>query len=114
MWRDETYLLDALIAGRRVARYTQGVSWDSFREQGVLQDAVLHNVQIVGEAVRKVSAEFRAAHPEIPWERIVGLRHRLVHDYFRIDLEKVWAACQEDLPLLMQQFELLVPPDEES
>jgi uncharacterized protein with HEPN domain len=56
-----------------------------------------------------VSAEFRDAHPEIPWREMIGLRHRLIHEYFRIDLRRVWDTVQRDLPKLITLIEPLVP-----
>jgi uncharacterized protein with HEPN domain len=79
MWRDDAYFLDILIAARKVLRYTAGVSWEDFTGDNVLQDAVMRNLQIIGEAARKVSDESRAAHPGIPWTDIIGMRNRLVH-----------------------------------
>ncbi|WP_448338248.1 HepT-like ribonuclease domain-containing protein [Chloroflexus aurantiacus] len=66
----------------------------------------------IGEAARKVSDETRAAHPEIPWNQIVALRHRIAHDYFRLDLVRIWKIVQEDVPALINQIEPLVPPEE--
>ncbi|WP_353846958.1 HepT-like ribonuclease domain-containing protein [Chloroflexus sp.] len=66
----------------------------------------------MGEAARKVSDETRAAHPEIPWNQIVALRHRIAHDYFRLDLVRIWKIVQEDVPALINQIEPLVPPEE--
>lgn len=110
--RDEAYLLDVLIGGRKVLRYLAGVSWERFQEDELLQDAVLRNLQIVGEAARMISDQWKADHPEIPWRRISGMRNRLVHEYFRVDVEKVWDTVRDDLPALLSQIEPLVPPDE--
>jgi uncharacterized protein with HEPN domain len=80
MWRDDAYLLDILIAARRVLRYVGDLSWESFKEDEMAQDAVIRNLQIIGEAARKISDEFRSGHPEVPWGGIVGMRNRLVHE----------------------------------
>lgn len=72
----------------------------------------MRRAQIIGEAARKVSPEFRGAHPEIPWDAIIGFRHRLVHEYFRIIPEKVWEVVEGGIPELIQLLEPLVPPDE--
>jgi len=69
-------------------------------------------IQIVGEAARKVSPEFKQAHPEIPWQGIIGMRNRLVHDYFRIESSRVWEVIEKDLPALIPLIEPLIPPDE--
>ena len=113
MWRDDAYLLDILIAARKVSRYAEGFSWEGFQEDGRTQDAVMRNLQIIGEAVRKISDEFRNEHPEIPWGDILGMRNRLVHEYGRIQMEKVWETVVDDVPALIRQIEPLVPPDAE-
>jgi uncharacterized protein with HEPN domain len=112
MWRDDAYLLDVLIAARKVLRYSAGFSWESFREDDRTQDAVMRNIQIIGEAARKLSEQFRGEHPEIPWNEILGMRNRLVHEYGRILVEKVWETVVEDIPALVRQIEPLVPPEE--
>ncbi|HKV10895.1 MAG TPA: DUF86 domain-containing protein [Thermoanaerobaculia bacterium] len=113
MWRDDAYFLDILIAARKVLQYTEGISWEGFKEDILLQDAVMRNLQIVGEAARKVSDESRAAHSGIPWAEIIGMRNRLVHEYFRIDVEKVWETARDDIPTLVRLIEPLVPPEDQ-
>src|SRR5258706_14114685 len=73
---------------------------NAFDSDELIQTWIVHHLQLVGEAARKLSEEIRSAHPEVPWKEIVGMRHILVHDYFRVDLDEVWAAVEHDLPLL--------------
>ncbi len=68
-------------------------------------------IQIVGEAASKVSPEFVQAHSEILWRGIVGMRHRLVHDYLHIDLARVWQVIEQDIPALIPLLQPLIPPD---
>ena len=89
MWRDEALLLDMLIAARHVRDFASNLSQDGFASDILVQSAVQHQLQIIGEAASKVSEDLRKSHPEVPWTPIIGLRHRLVHDYPRIDLMKV-------------------------
>ena len=112
MWRDDAYLLDMLLAARKVRAFTTGVDEHRFQADEVLQNAVLRLIQIIGEAARKVSPEFKRSHSEIPWQEIVGMRHLLVHEYFRIIPEKVWEVVERDLPPLIRTIEPLVPPDD--
>jgi len=112
MWRDDAYLLDMLLAARKAQAFTVGVTQDQFEHDEILQNAVIRVIQIIGEAASKVSDEFRQAHPEIPWHGIIGMRHRLVHDYLHIDLIRVWQVVEKDIPALVPLLEPLVPPDE--
>ncbi len=66
MWRDEALVLDMLLAARKISRYTQGFDAEWFDRAEIVQDAVLRHIQIIGEAARKISPEFQAAHPEFP------------------------------------------------
>lgn len=111
MWRDDAYVLDMLLAARKIQRYCQGVGWDEFERQEILQDAVLRLIQIIGEAAWKLSDEYREIHPDIPWQEIIGMRHRLVHEYFHLDLERVWDVIQNDISGLISQLDPLVPKD---
>ncbi len=111
MWRDDAYLLDMLLAARKIQKYAQGYNFERFEEDEVLQDAIMRRIQIIGEAARKVSLEFKEAHSEISWPDIIGMRHRLVHDYSQIISEKVWETVIKDIPELIDQIEPLIPPD---
>ena len=71
---------------------------DSFMKNRMIQDAVIRNFEIIGEATKRLSTEFREKYSEIPWRRIAGLRDVLIHDYLRVDLEEVWGIIQEYLP----------------
>ena len=71
-------------------------------------------VENIGEAASRISADTRQAYPEIPWSQIVGMRNRLVHAYFDINLDILWQVVQDDLPALIAQLEPLVPPGEAS
>jgi len=112
MSRDEGWLLDMLLAARRVSQYIEDVTEEEFLQNHILQDAVVKRLEVIGEAANQITEEFKALHGEVPWPLIVGMRHRLIHEYFNIDLVKVWDAAQNDIPNLIQQIEPLVPPDE--
>jgi len=112
MWRDEPLLLDMLIYARQARQFNAGVTWSRFAADKQLQYATQYSIQCVGEAAFKVSKEYRQAHPEIPWEKIAAFRHRLVHDYPRIELPKVWAVVEHHLTPLITALEPLVPPDD--
>lgn len=76
-----------------------------------MQDAVVRALEVVGEAAGHISKEFQDAHPEIPWHKMVGMRNRLIHEYFRVNYAAVWDTVRNDLPDLIKTLEKLVPPE---
>ncbi len=111
MRRDEILLLDMLLAAREASEMAEGLTFATFGRNRMAQLAIHKAVETVGEAASRVSAETRIAHPEIPWIEIVGMRHRLVHEYFNVNLTRVWETVNEDIPRLIPQLEDLVPPE---
>lgn len=112
MWRDEAYLLDMLIAARDAREFSVGLTWPEFQRSSLHQHAIAKALENIGEAANKISEETKKAHPEIPWVQIVALRHRIVHDYFRLDLVRICDIVQHDVPALIEVLEPLVPPEE--
>ena len=109
--RDATWLADILIAARHVQRFISGVSGPDELDADVMRrSAVIHQMLILGEATKRVSAEFRQQHPEIPWASMAGMRDVLIHQYRGIDIEQVWAAATEAVPDLTRNLEPLIPP----
>jgi uncharacterized protein with HEPN domain len=113
MRRDEAYLLDMLLAARQAIRFLEHLTQAQFETSDLHQTAVIRDLEIIGEAARLVSAEFRGAHPDIPWSQMIGMRNRLMHEYFRINLAAVWDTVQSDLPGLIAQLEPLIPREDE-
>ena len=100
-------IVDMLEAIHRINKYAvRGRA--AFVADELIQTYVVHNLQILGEAACKLSPEYRWHHSEIPWPKIMGMRHILVHDYFQIDLDIVWAVVEKELPKLKEQLEILV------
>lgn len=114
MRHDDAYLLDMLLAAREARKLTADLTFASFEQNRMAQLAILKTVEIVGEAAARVSTEYKDTHPEIPWSGIVGMRNRLVHGYFNINMQRVWETVQEDIPRLIPQLEALVSPEMES
>jgi len=98
--RDPDYLEHMLEAIERIRRYVGRKRRVGFLGNPLLQDAVIRNIEIVGEAAGRVSPEFAAHNPGIPWREIVGMRHRLIHGYLKVNLETVWEVVERDLPAL--------------
>lgn len=113
MPRDDILLLDMLLAARDAAEFAEGLTFETFERNRMAQRAILKSVEIVGEAASRIGVETRAAHPEIPWTAIVGMRNRLVHEYSNVNLRRVWEVVQRDIPHLIPQLENLVPPEAE-
>ena len=108
---DSAYLLDMLLAARDAVSFTDSMAYHEFSRDRRTQLSVLKSVEIVGEAAAQVSETTKRAHPAIPWREIVGMRNRLVHVYFDIDLRLVWDTVRDDLPVLIDRLEPLVPPE---
>jgi len=108
---DSAYLLDMLLAARDALSFTEDLSFEDFVRDRRTQLSVLKSVEIVGEAAAQVTEGARRANPDIPWREIVGMRNRLVHVYFDIDLPLVWDTVHHDLPDLIARLEPLVPPE---
>jgi uncharacterized protein with HEPN domain len=89
-----------------IREYVEGITEDGFAADNKTVDAVVRNLEIVGEAANRLSDDFKRAHAEIEWKKIVGLRHRIVHEYFGVDVAIIWRIVQHDLPRLR---ELLAP-----
>ena len=107
--RDTLSFGHMLDAAREAVEIAAGVDRTRFDSDRLLRLGLTHLVQIVGEAVRKVSAEGRAAHPEIPWQAIVGMRHVLVDEDDEVNERKVWETVVEDLPVLVAAIEAFLP-----
>lgn len=100
---DSVYLRHILDSIATVEEYLKGVTETKFRTTKLLQDGTIRQIEIVGEAVRHVSKDLRKTYPDIPREDIAGMRDKLIHDYFGVDLEKVWLTAKEDLPPLKKR-----------
>lgn len=108
MRRDEAYLTDIQTAGRRVMMKTEGMSLEQFEADEDMQDIVIRQIGIMGEAARNLSDNFKELHWQVPWHEITGMRNRLVHDYTQIDFNKIWKTVKEDIPKLIQQIDDLL------
>ncbi len=100
---DRVYLQDILDAILRIEAYLQGISYEAFCEDVQRQDATVRRLEIIGEASRRLTEEFRSQHSEVPWQDVIGMRHKIAHDYFEVDLKIVWDTVKADLPPLKAQ-----------
>ena len=104
------YLEDMREAGAKVRRYVEGLSFEAFAFDDKTIDAVVRNLEILGEAAKQVPESFRALHPQVDWYRIAGLRDILIHQYFGVDLAIIWDVIQNKIPTLMQNLEQILLP----
>lgn len=111
--RDLDYLADIVEAMQRVLAYVRGMSYDDFLDDTKTQDAVLRNVQVIGEAVKQLSPSLRESHPEIPWRQMAGLRDKITHDYFGMNYDIVWFVAKADVSQLLPHVELLLTDHEQ-
>lgn len=106
--RDADLLIeDMRVAIGRIERYTAGLDREAFLQDEKTVDAVVRNLEVRGVAARQMPSKFLGQHPEIPWPLIAGLRNRIVHDYFGLDLQIIWEIVSHDLPSLKVQLENL-------
>lgn len=104
---DLVYLQHIRDAIQKIVSYTTSGK-KAFVSDSRTQDAVIRNLQIIGEAVKKVSASLREKHPDIPWKQIAGMRDEMIHAYFGVDLDIVWSVVERDLPPLKNKVETLL------
>ena len=100
---DRIYLLHVRDAIHYIVNYTSAGK-ESFFSDRKTQDAVVRNLEIIGEAIKRVSVTLKEAHPDIAWKPIAGMRDKLIHDYFGVNLQLVWDVVEGDLPVLQQKI----------
>ena len=98
MHPDSATVLDILHAARSAVRFSVGLDKPAFLADEKTQSAVLHQLLVLGEAVKRLSTPFRLAHPELPWKMMAGMRDKVVHEYDDVDLDEVWETLANDAP----------------
>ncbi|MBI4130849.1 DUF86 domain-containing protein, partial [Candidatus Roizmanbacteria bacterium] len=91
----------------QIEKYTAKVTKGVFEEDELLQDGVIRRFQIIGEAAKRIPAEYKQQHAEIPWRLVTGMRDVLVHDYSEANFDRIWHTVKEDLPVFKKQIEQL-------
>jgi uncharacterized protein with HEPN domain len=99
------HILDAIF---QIDEYAHGISLEQFKQTKLIQDGVIRELEIIGEASRNLSNDLCQSHLETPWKQIIGLRNRVIHAYFEIDLLAVWEIVTEDLPTLKEQVKQIL------
>ncbi len=102
------FLQDIENSLEKIFRYTDGMSYDEFIIDDKTKDAVERNFEIIGEAVKNLSEEYRIKHPHIPFKQVAGMRDKLIHDYFGVDYELVWKTIKSKLPKFSSEIKNLI------
>lgn len=105
MSKDETvYVRHILDAISRIERYLTGISYEKFNNDTLIQDGVIRQLEIVGEASKRLSDNTKANYEDVPWKDIAGMRDKLIHDYLGTDIRAVWDTAKDDIPILKSKL----------
>jgi len=109
---DRVYLQHALDAIAKIHQYLRDVDRSRFLAESLIQDGVIRQLEILGEAVRRLSPRLREDHNQVPWKDVAGMRDKLIHGYFGVDLEQAWLTAVEDVPSLEKEVSAILgePP----
>lgn len=103
--KDNTiYLRHIVDSCNQIAEYIEGFDKETFLKDAKTQDAVMRQIEIIGEAIRNMEESFKAKHAEVDWINIAGMRNRLIHEYFQVNLNAVWSAAVDEVPSLKKQI----------
>jgi uncharacterized protein with HEPN domain len=106
--RNQDSLTDIREAIQRIAAYTAGIGFEQFLKDVKTQDAVIRNLEVIGEATKNLSNRFKKTYPQIPWKDLAGVRDKMIHHYFGINYEIVWMIAKEEIPGLLAHIEKLL------
>ena len=101
---DLAYIEHILDCIKKIKTYTSGLSKEEFASNELIQDAVIRNIEIIGEATKKVSESSKQVYYEIPWKEMAGMRDKLIHDYMGVDIDVVWKTIETDIPILYEMI----------
>ena len=113
MKKDDTVFLKHILdAINLIEEYLKDKSYEEFKDNRMLQDAVIREIEIIGEAAKNLSKEFRNKHSDIPWRQIAGMRDKLIHGYFGVDLDAIWDTATMDVPSLKERLQEILKKEE--
>ncbi len=104
----QVYLRDILEAIDRIESYIRDLTLDDFSKNRIVIDAVIRNFEIIGEATRHIPENIKRKHPEVPWKTMVGMRDKLIHDYFGVVINVLWLTAKDDLTALKPKIEIIL------
>ena len=101
---DLAYIDHILECIKKIRKYVKGIDKIEFSKNELIQDAVIRNFEIIGEASKKISTDLKQVYYEIPWKEISGMRDKLIHDYLGVEIEIIWKTIEQDLPVLQKEL----------
>ena len=105
---DLVYLKHIWDAISQIEKYVKGVKYENFIVNHLIQDGVIRQIEIIGEATKRLSKDIRKQYSKIPWKDIAGMRDKLIHDYFGVDVDAVWDTVQKDIPSLKNDVKNII------
>ena len=99
------HILDAI---KKIEKYTKGIDEEAFKKNDLVQDGVIRQIEIIGEAVKRLSNDIKSQSPDVPWQDIAGMRDKLIHDYFGVDIDTVWLTVQKDIPFFKREIKRII------
>lgn len=106
------YLNHMLDCALKIKTYTDGINQDDFLNNSLIQDGVIRNLEIIGEATKQLDDSFRSKYPQIEWKKIAGMRDKLIHDYIGVDLWAVWGVVEQIIPEFIEQIQRIIEKEE--
>jgi len=108
MKNDKVYIEHILEAIQTIETYMVGLDFETFLQNKMASDAIIRELEIIGEASNNISEEFQEENSDVPWRKIIGIRNTLIHEYFGVNKKVVWDTCEKDLPELKKFMEAVL------
>ncbi len=102
------YLSDMFLSMQRINKYIREIDFETFSQSDIVLDAVIRNLEIIGEAAKKIPFEVQEKYPEMPWSKMYSLRNLIAHEYFAVDIELVWELAKNRLPQNCSDLERII------
>jgi uncharacterized protein with HEPN domain len=105
---DTIFLVHILDSIEKIEKYISGVSRSSFNNDTLVQDGIIRQLEVIGEAVKNISSAIRDVNDHIPWQDIAGMRDKLIHHYFGVDIDQIWETVKGDIPILKASIQSII------